>query len=117
MSVGYTQLMNQIGIIQLLFQHFEKYVMKDEDLKSIRLLQISILKDKLSGEDIEKMIQTLLDDTISYMHTNFHFDETLLQEIESNSIIDTHSMREGGKVNVESAHNLTLLLIDIDEYK
>ena len=57
MSVGYTQLMNQIGIIQLLFQHFEKYVMKDEDIKSIRLLQISILKEKLVEEDVENLIK------------------------------------------------------------
>ena len=57
MSVEYTQLMNQIGIIQLLFQHFEKYVMKDEDIKSIRLLQISILKEKLTEEDVENLIK------------------------------------------------------------
>ena len=57
MSVEYTQLMNQIGIIQLLFQHFEKYVMKDEDIKSIRLLQISILKEKLVEEDVENLIK------------------------------------------------------------
>ena len=57
MSVGYTQLMNQIRVIQLLFQHFEKYVMKDEDIKSIRLLQISILKEKLTEEDVENLIK------------------------------------------------------------
>ena len=57
MSVGYTQLMNQIRVIQLLFQHFEKYIMKDEDIKSIRLLQISILKEKLTEEDVENLIK------------------------------------------------------------
>lgn len=91
MSSGYSQLMNKIGIIQILLQHFEKYVMKDEEIKSIRQLQISILKEKLTTQDVEQMV------------------ETLLQYIEE--------MRSRKNINAQLAHNLTLLLIDIDEYK
>lgn len=91
MSVGYSQLMNQVGILQILFQHFEKYIMKDEDIKSVRMLQIELLKKKLSKTDINQMMQDLLS----------HIE----------------SVRNGREVDLQAAHNLTLLLIDVDEYR
>jgi len=65
--------------------------MKHEPIKSVRLLQIDLLKQKLVKSDFEYMMDELL------VHiTNF---------------------RTGKPYDEESAHNLKLILVDVDQYK
>lgn len=55
------------------------------------MLQIYLLKKKLSHNDIDQMMKDLL------------------KHIES--------VRTGKEINLQAAHNIALLLIDVDEYK
>jgi FtsZ-binding cell division protein ZapB len=90
-SKGYSQLMSQVGYLQIIFQHFEKYVMTQHSTKTIRLLQIELLKKKLSKQVYSEMMSDLMNSIERY--------------------------RKGEHINLEYAHNLALLLIDVDEYK
>ena len=60
-------------------------------VKSIKQLFINLLKKKLTHDDYDEMSQGLL---------NF-----------------VHKMRKREQVDIKQAHNLTLLLIDVDQYK
>lgn len=83
--------MDQIGMLEIIFKYFEKYILKDEDIKSVRMLFIDLLKKKLTKADVDNMMNDLL---------------KMIENIRNKQTIDS-----------TIAHNITLILSDLGVYK